>query len=241
MLAQTTSEALSDADVVPLAEWNYDDIYATGVSAENFMDEMEVYGQDGDEIGDVEDILIGPDGQVIAVIAEVGGFWDIGDTHVSIPFDQVQVSENGEGVILPITEETVDEYGFFGDAEEPDIVAAETAESDVVAGVDDTPVRRAWRASELIGDYARLSEVEGRTDHGYMSDYGYVSDLILSDGQVSAVVVQPSATYGRGYRALPYYGYDAGWDAGSPYYDLPYTERQVGEAGEFDYERLGDS
>ncbi|WP_375262669.1 PRC-barrel domain-containing protein [Palleronia sp.] len=149
--AQDASQALGDAEVIDLAEWNAEDVYTRGVSAERYLDDMEVYGQNGDEIGDVEDLMIDPDGQVIALIAEVGGFWDIGDTHVSIPFDQVQVAEDGEGIIVSITEETVDEYGFFGDAEEPEMVEGETLESDVVAGVDDTPIPRAWRASELIG------------------------------------------------------------------------------------------
>jgi len=30
-----------------------------------------------------------------------------------------------------------------------------------------------------------------------------------------------------------------GWDAGSPYYDLPYTADEVNDLDRFDYERLG--
>ena len=89
---------------------------------------------------------------------------------------------------------------------------------------------RAWRVSELIGDYARL------VGDGDPVDYGYVSDVILQDGAVSAVIVQPAYQYGIGYQAYPYAG--AGWDAGTPYYDVPYDEVEVGDLAPFDYERL---
>ncbi|WP_055662857.1 PRC-barrel domain-containing protein [Jannaschia seosinensis] len=218
-----------EAEVVSLNDWTYDDLYAEGFSAEDFIDEMEVYGINGEEIGEVEDIIIGPDGRIVAIVAEVGGFWDIGDTHVSVPYDEVAMTELGDGIILPVTEETVDDYGF-----EQEVFSAVAAAGEGISGVDDAEVVRGWRASELIGDYARIR------DGDVYGNYGYISDLLLHDGQVAAVVVQPNAGYGGGYRAYPYYGYDAGYgfDAGSPYYDMPYDEREVGELDEFDYDRF---
>ena len=218
-----------EAEVISLSDWSYDDLYAGGISAEDFIDEMEVYGATGDEIGEVEDVIIGPDGQIVSIVAEVGGFWDIGDTHVSIPFDQIEMAETGDGIIVPVTEDTVGDYGF-----DQEVFSAESAATEAVTGVDDAEVMRGWRASEFIGDYARI-----RNGDVY-GNYGYVSDLILRDGQVAAVVVQPDAAYGGGYRAYPYYGYGAGygWNAGSPYYDMPYGEQDIGGMEEFDYERF---
>jgi len=226
LLAQ--QNVLENAQVVALDDWRYDDLYTNGVSARDLID-REVYGQTGDEIGDVEDILIGSDGQVRSIVAEVGGFWDIGDTHVSIPLNRVDMS-NGQ-IVVPITEDTVGDYGFWND--EP--IQNGAVDSDIVEGVDDEPIPRAWRASELIGDYARL-----QNDDGY-NDYGYVSDLILRDNQVAAVVIQPRTEYGPGYRAYPYYGYGSGWDAGSPNYDMPYTEDDVRDTERFDYNRFDNS
>ncbi|EDQ03594.1 hypothetical protein DSM14862_04164 (plasmid) [Sulfitobacter indolifex] len=220
--------AIDDAAVVSLSDWRYDDLYTNGVSAKDLID-RDVYGQTGDEIGDVEDILIGSDGQVHSIVAEVGGFWDIGDTHVSIPLNKVDMS-NGR-IIVPITEDTVGDYGFWND----EAVQTGAVESDIVEGVDDEPIPRAWRASELIGDYARL-----RNGDGY-DDYGYVSDLILRDNKVAAVVVQPRAGYGPGYRAYPYYGYSSGWDAGSSNYDMPYTEDDIRDTEPLDYNRFDNS
>jgi sporulation protein YlmC with PRC-barrel domain len=219
---------IQDAEVVPLTQWTYDDLYEQGVSAEAFIDDMEVYSPNGEQIGDMEDIILSPEGDVIAIVAEVGGFWDIGDTHVSVPFEEVEMTEDGEGITVPVTEENVEDYDFAADTFDPQAMSDET-----MPGVDDAMFApRAWRASELIGDYARLR------DGDTFMNYGYVSDLVLSEGQVEAVVVQPTGAYGGvGYRAYPYYGYadGAGWTAGSPYYDMPYREQDVEDMQRFDY------
>lgn len=221
---QSTTENL---DVIPLTEWRYDDLYSNGVSASSVLD-REVYGSTGEEIGDVEDILIGPDQRVMAIIAQVGGFWDIGDTHVSIPVDMVEMT--GDVITVPITEDTVGDYGFWNEAPAP----AGSVETEIVEGVDDQPIPRAWRVTELIGDYARVRE------GNVYGEYGYVNDLILRDNEVVAAVVQPRQGFGTGYRAYPYYGYGYGWTAGSPYYDMPYTGDEVRATEPLDYNRFGD-
>jgi sporulation protein YlmC with PRC-barrel domain len=219
-----------DTDVVSLAEWQYDDLYASGMSAEEFIDEMEVYSTAGDEIGDVEDIIANQDGELIAVIAEVGGFWDIGDTHVSVPWDQIEMADGG--ITVPVTEETIDEYGLF----DREYLTAEDVSDEMVGEVDaaDTGAR-SFRLSELIGDYARL---RGDTDGDEMVNYGYVRDVMIQDGNIGAVVVNPDVGYGAPgyYTAYPYYGVN--YRPGGPYYDMPYTEGDIAEMEEFDYEEV---
>lgn len=217
------------AEIVPLNTWTYDELYADGMSAERFIDDMRVEDPSGERIGDMEDIIFDPEGEIISIVAEVGGVWDIGDTHVSVPYDQIEILEENDTVRLPVTEDNVSDFGMDAEA-----FAPQTMEDQPVPGMDDeTLVPRAWRATEMIGDYARL-----RDDGESLVNYGYVSDLILQDGAVEAVVVQPNATYGAvGYRAYPYYGYTDGygWSAGSPYYDMPYGTEDLGEVETFDY------
>lgn len=217
-----------EADVIALNEWRYDELYTEGMSAENFIDEVEVYGATGEEIGDVEDIIANQDGEIIAVIAEVGGFWDIGDTHVSIPWDEVEVTAGR--VTVPLTEETVEDYGLF----DQEYLTAENVSGEVVGGVDAAETGpRSFRLSELIGDYARL-----RGEDDEMVNYGYVRDVMIQDGRIAAVVVNPDVGYGAPgyYTAYPYYGY--GYAPGSRYYDMPYAEGEVGEMQEFEYDRV---
>lgn len=192
---QQAPEALSDAEVIALSEWRYDDLYSGGISADDVIDEMVVYDPTGEEIGIVEDILIGPEGRVVAIVAEVGGIWDIGDTHVSVPYDRVEMAADQSGIVVPVTEGTVGDYGNRGDA--ATLTGVENVDSEIAAGIDDVPLPRAWRVS------------------------GYVNDIILRDGEVAAVVVQPDRSFGSGYRAYPCYGHGTGWDAGAPYHDMP--------------------
>ena len=248
--AATGAGAIDAGKVVSLAEWQYDDLYAEGWSAENFIDEMEVYGENGEEIGDVEDLIVDPQGKLIAVIAEVGGVWDIGDNHVSVPWEQVTVNEARDGIIVPLTEENVGEYDAFAYS---GLEGSQLGEQ-VTMGTDDAEFGgRAFRLSELIGDYARLrgeqgQQVEPEVDEQAaveenmqpmtgMRNYGYVSDVIIKDGQIAATVVDAANAYGPGYYAYPYfgYGYDRNWEPGYEYYDLPYGEEEVGELEEFEY------
>ena len=78
--------------VIMLRDWNYDTIYGRGWSANRLMDRATVYGPTGDDMGSVENIVIDRGGKVVGIIAQVGGFLDIGDTHVFVPWDQVEVS-----------------------------------------------------------------------------------------------------------------------------------------------------
>lgn len=225
----TGERALQTDEIVSLSEWSYDDVYAGGISVEDFIDEMEVFGTTGEEIGDIEDVIFGQDGRVLAVIAEVGGFWDMFDTHVSVPWDEVDVDPAADRIVLPVTEESVENYGLF----DTDYITAAEAATDVATEVDDAETGpRAWRATELIGDYARLQNADTWTN------YGYVNDVIIKDGQIAAVVVSPDARWGAGPYAYPYYGYGYGWRAGAPYYDMPYTEEDVADLETFDEDRF---
>lgn len=222
--------AATSPDVVALSDWNNQDLYQGGMSVENLIGE-DVYGATGDEIGEVEDVLFGTEGEALAVVIEVGGFIDIGDTHVSVPWNEVEFRGWDEGINVPLNEENVGDYGLF----DRDVVSTETVQDDIVSGLDDATTPRAWRASELIGDYARIRDGES-----YM-DYGYVDDLIVKDGKLTATVVTPDVGYGmRGAYAYPYYGYGYGygWGPGRAYYDIPYDRDEVAGAEPFDYDAL---
>ncbi|RBI69403.1 hypothetical protein DQ400_01560 [Vreelandella sulfidaeris] len=108
----TQAQAQEDSgNVTAISEWNYDTLYEEGgMTAENLMD-TEVFGSGNEEIGSVENILLNDQNEIVAIIAQVGGFWDIGDTHVLVPWEEVDV--NVDGVSIPVTEDNADEYGVF--------------------------------------------------------------------------------------------------------------------------------
>ena len=50
-----------------------------------------------DDICDIEDLVLDSSGQLVAVVAEIGGFLDIGDRHVLLPVGDVRLVPNEEG------------------------------------------------------------------------------------------------------------------------------------------------
>jgi sporulation protein YlmC with PRC-barrel domain len=53
----------------------------------------DVYDNQENKIGDVNDILLDTDGRISAVIVGVGGFLGIGEKDVAVPFKALKVAE----------------------------------------------------------------------------------------------------------------------------------------------------
>jgi sporulation protein YlmC with PRC-barrel domain len=50
----------------------------------------DVYGANNEDIGEINDVIIGRDGQVMAVVVGVGGFLGIGEKDVAVPMQSLQ-------------------------------------------------------------------------------------------------------------------------------------------------------
>ena len=216
-----------------LQGWSADPLYATGLSVDQLLNNADIYGPTGENIGTVENVIFSDSGEALAIIAQVGGVWDIGDTHVSVPWDELDIMAGERRVNIPITEDTAGDYSMFGDRgwfSEEDYFAWD---ADMLQAVDDDldPGPTVFRASELIGDYAYLSDAV---------PYGYVNDLIVENGQVAALVVDAAGYYGSpGYYAYPYdYGAGATWNPYDRRYQLPLDSAAVEQIESFDYDRL---
>jgi sporulation protein YlmC with PRC-barrel domain len=210
-----SAQDLSSQSAVDITTWDQAALY-NGWSANALLGKT-VQGEDGEEIGEVENIIVGPDNKVQKIIVEAGGFLDIGDTHLSVAWDQAEVGPGLEYVTVPIDKENVGGFSLF-----------DGNDSDISSGP------RAWRVTELIDDYVTL---QGDVD------YGYVDDLVFDQqGQLQAVVVTPDITYGSpGYYAYPYASYGGyEYDPGLDVYELPYTQDQITALEPFDYEVLED-
>jgi hypothetical protein len=48
-------------------------------------------GNDWNDIGEIEDIVLSADGRVTGIVAEIGGFLDIGDKHVVISVSDLRL------------------------------------------------------------------------------------------------------------------------------------------------------
>lgn len=60
------------------------------------LEDMALFNAGGESIGEIEEVLGTSDGQATAFSAEVGGFLDIGDTEVIIPFEAVTLNNENK-------------------------------------------------------------------------------------------------------------------------------------------------
>ena len=68
---------------VPVAEY-------TALTADK-LDDANVYGLNGEEIGEIDELILSADGKIDRVVLEVGGFLGIGEREVAVPFDRLTV------------------------------------------------------------------------------------------------------------------------------------------------------
>ncbi len=226
LTAATPTIAQDNVEVI--SGWNYDTMYESGWSVENMFDTTEVVDANGEVIGDVENLIFSDEGDLLGLIAEVGGFWDIGDRHVHVPWDEVEVGSTVSQVSVPVTEETVDDYDVFADYwMDENMITESQTESTGLVNDDLTSGPGVFKATDLMGDYAFLSDGV---------PYGYVADLIVEDGSLAGLVADASS-YGRsGYYAYPYSPRTS--PAVNTRYQLPYDAVQLDTIQNFDYDQL---
>ena len=195
--------------------WNVAAIYNSGWSAEQMIG-SDVRGENGEEIGQVKDIVVGADGKISKVVVEVGGWLEMGDQHIGVPWKDVEIGRDMQWVQVPLREVESGTYSLFGRVPQGENVSA---------------ARNSWRVNELIGDYASIGDV---------ARYGIVADVIFDDqGQANAVVVNRTAgAWGRaGWYGYPYAGYFPDTYA----YSLSSGSEKIGDAQPFDYGELAET
>ncbi|WGH78099.1 PRC-barrel domain-containing protein [Jannaschia ovalis] len=67
------------------------------------------YGTDYAQIGEIEDIVLDMSGQMIGIVAEIGGFLDIGDKHVMLPVEDVRLVAVDDATYSFVTRKTEEE------------------------------------------------------------------------------------------------------------------------------------
>ena len=72
-------------------------------------------GDDAENIGDVNDIVVGADGKIEAVVVGVGGFLGIGEKDVAVDFTQLEWAERDgdRWLVAPMTKEQLETQAAF--------------------------------------------------------------------------------------------------------------------------------
>ena len=72
-----------------------------------------ILGANNERIGDVNDLLMSKDGDVVAVLVGVGGFLGIGEKTVAIPFDSLKRSADAEQLTAQYSREDLKQAPEF--------------------------------------------------------------------------------------------------------------------------------
>ena len=204
LLAATTALPVIAQEITPLTD--YDATQIEGAWSADQMRDADVYGEDGEIIGYVRNIVVGSEDTVERILIETDNWLDLGDRMISVPWENVDLTPGTEGISAMLDEDEMDDFSLFADDEVADL------ESD------------AYRSSALLDSYVNLEGGVG---------YGYVTDLIFSqDGTLSSVLITPDASFGDddytgGFYAYPYYSDSTFGDPLEGVYTLPYTEDDV--------------
>jgi sporulation protein YlmC with PRC-barrel domain len=59
-----------------------------------------IYNSTKEKIGELDDLIIGKD-RVLFAIIQVGGFLGIGSRLVAVPYTSLQISQEGQHIVLP--------------------------------------------------------------------------------------------------------------------------------------------
>ncbi|MGE3282926.1 MAG: PRC-barrel domain-containing protein [Alphaproteobacteria bacterium] len=79
-------------------------VFPMAAEVEKFIGK-DVYGMRGNEVGEIENLLIDPDGRVRAAVIEFGGLLGIGENEVALPWDQLKVT--GDRIMVNMTEDQI--------------------------------------------------------------------------------------------------------------------------------------
>jgi len=84
----TTPPAAGTASVTPTAG-----VFPMANDAKSMIGK-DVYGANGNKVGELNNLLVGADGRVHAAVVEFGGFLGMGENKVAVPWDQLNINQD---------------------------------------------------------------------------------------------------------------------------------------------------
>jgi hypothetical protein len=93
-MAPLAVAAQQSSDVAAYREADDDDMVVQPFNRTvDDLEDMDLKNADGDEVGEVEEVLVDASGQPVAIAVEAGGFLGIGERDVVFALDQVQLMD----------------------------------------------------------------------------------------------------------------------------------------------------
>jgi sporulation protein YlmC with PRC-barrel domain len=167
----------------------------TAVDAEKLIGRT-IENANGDNVGEVESVVIDQDGKVRYIIVGVGGFLGIGEKNVALEWEDLTISENGEKVV---TAATKDQLAALPEHKFPETVKPGSVYSyDEAVRTNPSLEASTEPAAGTVGIAA--SKLVGATVENANGDnIGEIHEVLLSsEGNAEALVVDVGGFLGMG-------------------------------------------
>ena len=169
---------------------------------------------DAEHIGDVNNLVVGENGEIAAVVIGVGGFLGIGEKNVAVKYSELQwvvADDNTERFVLPTSKEALEAAPDFKAEDQTPPPAAAPADNNAMAPADTNaapadnavvaPAGDAVDPSAFTDVQLTADDLEGTTAYGPNNErLGTVVDVVLADDgkTVDAVVIDLGGFLGIG-------------------------------------------
>jgi sporulation protein YlmC with PRC-barrel domain len=174
---------------------------STTVAAPTAVDAEKLIGRtienaNGDNVGEIESVVIDQDGKVRYVIAGVGGFLGIGEKNVALEWEDLTISENGEKVV---TAATKDQLAALPEHKYPETVKPGSVYPyDEAVRTNPTLEEATAPAAGILG-IAASDLVGAKVENANGDNIGEIHEVLLSsEGNAEALVVDVGGFLGMG-------------------------------------------
>lgn len=183
----------------------------------------ELENADGDNLGEVDDLIIPRDGGALQAIVSVGGFLGIGDRLINVPYEELRVGVEGDEFYLNMTKQALEKRPEFNyvEGERTGMAILNERESymaDVKEDISSAAATVAQRFensvsyNEVRNDkspyHLRMSEVIGEDiKNAGDEEIGEIDDLVISrEDDTLMAIISVGGFLGMGERlvSVPY-------------------------------------
>ena len=263
--ATGTTAPLAPNTVLFLDETTPDAIYASDFIGQSVYVSEAAVGDaamndasaDWDDVGDIQDVILGRDGQVKAILVDVGGFLGVGERRVAVDMGALRLVQDGDSpgdyfVVFTANRAAIENAPQYN-VLDADAVSTTPATGTVPApGASAAPpastaatTERTWGVNPMEGytraDAAILTADQLKGAKVYdinNADVGSVSDLVMSaDGKIGQAVIDVGGFLGIGAKpvAIDFSDLDIHKKSDGDEYRvfLPHTKEQLKEMPTF--------
>jgi hypothetical protein len=112
---EPTREAARVATGGPAYIKSKPDNWASIGNTPNTLVNQDIYNRNGEKIGTIKDLLVGPDGRMAAAIINIGRHLGIGDKDVGVPYSSLELErrDGGDRIVITATRETLNAAPAF--------------------------------------------------------------------------------------------------------------------------------